>query len=99
MTLAPQSASCRTQVGPARTRVRSSTVKRDRACEACGKGIEGDSGRDDPCRYRIPLDCRQSSPTDRSYLDVPGLPALFEVSWLIVSTLALAAGRYWSRKS
>src|SRR3954453_6006595 len=28
MTLAPQSASCRTQVGPERTRVRSSTVKR-----------------------------------------------------------------------
>src|SRR5207302_10889585 len=39
-TLAPQSASCRTQVGPERTRVRSSTVKRDRACEARGKGIE-----------------------------------------------------------
>src|SRR3954447_1437628 len=41
MTLAPQSASCRTQVGPERTRVRSSTVKRDRACEACGMGIQG----------------------------------------------------------
>src|SRR5205809_455679 len=40
MTLAPQSASCRTQVGPERTRVRSSTVKRERACEARGKGIE-----------------------------------------------------------
>src|SRR6266403_4587237 len=40
-TLAPQSANCRTQVGPARTRVRSSTVKRDRACEARGKGIQG----------------------------------------------------------
>src|ERR1700748_1949428 len=40
MTLAPQSASCRTQVGPARTRVRSSTVKRVRACEARGKDIE-----------------------------------------------------------
>src|ERR1700753_346070 len=39
-TLAPQSASCRTQVGPERTRVRSSTVKRDRACEARGKGIQ-----------------------------------------------------------
>src|SRR3979411_3183915 len=39
MTLAPQSASCRTQVGPERTRVRSSTVKRDRACEARGKDI------------------------------------------------------------
>src|SRR3984885_5165672 len=39
MTLAPQSASCRTQVGPARTRVRSSTVKRARACEARGKDI------------------------------------------------------------
>src|SRR5660398_136545 len=37
MTLVPQSASCRTQVGPERTRVRSSTVKRDRACEARGK--------------------------------------------------------------
>jgi hypothetical protein len=32
MTLAPQSASWRTQVGPERTRVRSSTVKRERAC-------------------------------------------------------------------
>src|SRR5712675_798665 len=40
MTLAPQSASCRTQVGPARTRVRSSTLKRDRACEARGKAIQ-----------------------------------------------------------
>src|SRR5690348_1739227 len=39
MTLAPQSASCRTQVGPARTRVRSSTVKRARAFEARGKAI------------------------------------------------------------
>src|SRR6476646_10045720 len=38
-TLAPQSANCRTQVGPERTRVRSSTVKRDRAVEARGKGI------------------------------------------------------------
>src|SRR5579885_99952 len=41
MTLAPQSASWRTQVGPARTRVRSSTVKRARAFEARGKGITG----------------------------------------------------------
>src|SRR5450759_853925 len=41
ITLAPQSASCRTQVGPERTRVRSSTVKRDRAWEARGKGIRG----------------------------------------------------------
>src|ERR1051325_5881996 len=39
MTLAPQSASWRTQVGPARTRVRSSTVKRARAFEARGTGI------------------------------------------------------------
>jgi hypothetical protein len=31
-------------VGPERTRVRSSTVKRDRACEARGKGILKDSG-------------------------------------------------------
>ena len=31
MTLAPQSASWRTQVGPERTRVRSRTVKRERA--------------------------------------------------------------------
>jgi tetratricopeptide (TPR) repeat protein len=45
-TLAPQSASCRTQVGPERTRVRSSTVKRDRACEARGKGIPENSDRD-----------------------------------------------------
>src|ERR1700719_4260334 len=39
MTLAPQSASWRTQVGPERTRVKSSTVKRERAFEARGNGI------------------------------------------------------------
>src|SRR6516162_7783977 len=39
ITLAPQSASWRTQVGPARTRVRSSTVNRSSAREALGKGI------------------------------------------------------------
>src|SRR3954471_17678814 len=43
MTLAPQSASCRTQVGLARTRVRSSTVKRDKACEARGTAIRENS--------------------------------------------------------
>ena len=45
MTLAPQSASCRTQVGPERTRVRSRTVKRASACEALGMGIGGTSTR------------------------------------------------------
>src|SRR6266478_7690322 len=39
MTLAPQSASWRTQVGPARTRVRSRTVKRSSAREALGTGL------------------------------------------------------------
>src|SRR5579871_219493 len=39
MTLAPQSASWRTQVGPERTRVRSSTVNRERAFDARGNGI------------------------------------------------------------
>src|SRR5262249_59983585 len=39
MTLAPQSASWGTQVGPDRTRVRSRTVKRERAEEALGNGI------------------------------------------------------------
>src|SRR4051812_42131933 len=39
MTLAPQSASCRTQVGPERTLVRSRTVKRSSAREALGTGI------------------------------------------------------------
>src|SRR4051794_25509009 len=39
MTLAPQSASWRTQVGPDRTRVRSSTVNRARALDALGIGI------------------------------------------------------------
>src|SRR6185295_17373797 len=39
ITLAPQSASWRTQVGPERTRVRSSTVKRSSAREALGNGI------------------------------------------------------------
>jgi hypothetical protein len=43
MTLAPQSASWRTQVGPDRTRVKSSTVKRVRAFEARGNGIAGAS--------------------------------------------------------
>src|SRR4029079_1437344 len=37
ITLAPQSASWRTQVGPERTRVRSSTAKRERAWAARGK--------------------------------------------------------------
>src|SRR4029078_10175336 len=39
MTLAPQSASWRTQVGPERTRVGSRTVRRERAEEAVGNGI------------------------------------------------------------
>src|SRR5215831_12292397 len=39
MTLAPQSPSCRTQVGPERTRVRSRTVNRERAWEALGNSI------------------------------------------------------------
>src|SRR5438105_10185881 len=39
MTLAPQSANWRTQVGPARTRVRSRTVKRSSAAEAFGRDI------------------------------------------------------------
>src|SRR5215471_4479481 len=39
MTLAPQSASWRTQVGPARTLVRSRTVKRSSAREALGKRV------------------------------------------------------------
>src|ERR1700686_5403182 len=43
ITLAPQSASWRTQVGPDRTRVKSSTVKRVRAFEARGNGIAGAS--------------------------------------------------------
>ena len=41
MTLAPQSASWRTQVGPARTRVRSRTVNRSSAREALETGIAG----------------------------------------------------------
>src|SRR5262249_36899081 len=53
MTLAPQSASWRTQVGPARTRVRSSTVKRARALEARGRGIAEVS--DLPSRDKIPV--------------------------------------------
>ena len=40
ITSAPKSASCLTQVGPARTRVRSSTRKRDSAGEAVIRGIE-----------------------------------------------------------
>src|SRR4051812_42451231 len=45
MTLAPQSASWRTAVGPARTRVRSRTVKRERAWEARGADTVGNSPR------------------------------------------------------
>ena len=44
MTLAPQSASWRTQVGPERTRVRSSTVKRARAWDALGIAIGEHTG-------------------------------------------------------
>src|SRR5581483_1472016 len=47
MTLAPQSASWRTAVGPARTRVRSRTVKRPSALEAFGAGMC--SPRREPC--------------------------------------------------
>src|SRR4029077_2679153 len=39
ITCAPQSASWRTQVGPARTRVRSRTVKRSSAREPLGNGM------------------------------------------------------------
>src|SRR5262249_53818376 len=39
ITLAPQSASWRTQVGPARTRVKSRTVKRSSAREPLGNGM------------------------------------------------------------
>src|SRR5271169_1716121 len=45
MTLAPQSASWRTQVGPERTRVRSRTVNRESAFDALGKGIVGSPTR------------------------------------------------------
>src|ERR1700753_3239144 len=44
MTLAPQAARWRTQVGAERARVRSSTVRRYRACEACGIGMLQSSG-------------------------------------------------------
>src|SRR5262245_53847567 len=72
MTLAPQSASCRTQVGPARTRVRSSTVKRDRACEACGMDIS--RLRDAWCVLGLPSKriSGRNSILDRSQLGRPG---------------------------
>src|SRR5690348_84029 len=47
MTLAPQSASWRTQVGPERTRVRSSTVNRARALDARGNGIFPEASKAD----------------------------------------------------
>src|SRR3569623_2378588 len=47
-TFAPQFVSCRTAVGPARTRVRSRTVKRERACDAFGADI----GIPSYCRFR-----------------------------------------------
>src|SRR5581483_10426580 len=55
MTLAPQSASCRTAVGPARTRVRSRTVKRERACEARGADTDNVS---DECFFLADRACR-----------------------------------------
>jgi hypothetical protein len=56
MTLAPQSASWRTQVGPDRTRVKSSTVKRASAFEARGKGIAGASNAGVPRAQSQPAD-------------------------------------------
>src|SRR5262245_34912203 len=67
MTLAPQSASWRTQVGPERTLVRSSTVNRSSAREALGNGIPRN-----PCkacrpaghrRRLFPLSCRPCLPS------------------------------------
>ena len=65
MTLAPQSPSWRTQVGPERTRVRSRTVNRERAEEALGNGIvEAPAGEFDPdyafCGRQSPI-CRALS--------------------------------------
>src|SRR5262245_55738714 len=61
MTLAPQSASWRTQVGPERTRVSSSTVKRDRAWEARGEGIES------------LVSCRSERRTNLDLSNLPGI--------------------------
>ena len=64
MTLAPQSASWRTQVGPARTRVRSSTVNRSSAREALGNGI-----------FSAPARCFLSSGGAPGRPDIPRYPA------------------------
>src|SRR5258708_27907631 len=51
ITSAPKSASCRTQVGPARTRERSRTRNRASAVEA-GAGGRGGGGGDKPPLYQ-----------------------------------------------
>src|SRR5437899_5675959 len=68
MTLAPQSASWRTQVGPARTRVRSRTVNRSSAREALGNGIFSAPAR--CCFFCITL-VRRSAGGDPTFPDIP----------------------------
>src|ERR1043165_2289384 len=62
MQFAPQSASWRTQVGPARTRVRSRTVKRLSAVEALGNDMQGSGRR-----------CREGGQSAKSPLFVHGV--------------------------
>src|SRR3954469_4561930 len=68
MQFAPQSASCRTQVGPARTRVRSSTVKRLSAVEARGKDMRSSEQSDGAgqSRYRALLSTGFALPDSRA---------------------------------
>src|SRR3954470_16457168 len=68
MQFAPQSASWRTQVGPARTRVRSSTVKRLSAVEARGKDMRSPEQSDGAgqSRYRALLSTGFALPDSRA---------------------------------
>ncbi len=85
MTLAPQSASSRTQVGPDRTRVRSSTVKRARAFEAWGKGIAGASNA-----VFLPATVFPSNtPEGRNFADLIAIVYRLEVDQRVVALPAI----------
>src|SRR5262245_12374001 len=93
ITSAPKSASCRTQVGPARTRVRSRTRIRARAFEAGACGMGGDSlessGRTGAMHYGgadVPLQPGSA----------PMTPAeLAEIRTAVAKLCADYPGEYW----
>src|SRR5688572_10718081 len=99
MTLAPQSESCRTQVGPARTRVRSSTVKRASAWDACGIAMwddlaQVDWSRSDLLRYPRPcpwLRARLRAGFRLPYSQFLGHPGRIAMSRLCAALAVIAA--------